>query len=567
MNRPNKPPALHIDNRGNFEKPPLGMDIPELIVDPLPTPDISSARSEFENISIEDWTNTPNQFPSFSGLPHSPKDTISRQPSEEILHDIISSTVPRGNVYIAGLPGSPKRSSPNHSVFIRRGEWSPYRGHVENLMPEALPSRPRSPNKKEPDVIYQPSIPPSSKRGRILVTEDGQTFRESVHREFNIKQSRPNTASSSLEESSANEMSRLLDNPPDSLIVNKELYAYSPGANEYKRSGRVQSPAGSPTSTISTSSKEDYFGTLPARASSSRLSRPRSFRQGDDRTLYRSNHAADSTQSLAEVLAQADSPGQQREGRGLGLRIDTSGTDYRDSLASYTDTIPKSPDSPIGGSSKNSPVIRHMYSAAGRIGSIETLQEDNESEGDDQPRNRDMNPSGAGSVSGSMTYTAEGAQSTTADEKKRKAFGRFWWDKVKSSLRSKRMRSGTPSPALSPTTGQTLSPLEYGYEQKYVQVPYMKPEDISKMSVDEKKEFRRRWTLSIKSQISLSGAGAGAGAEPEGIPAHDSSSFQSRMTRRRSTIEGDQQSLDEPRSGTLRRQYSTMSTRNTRLFE
>ncbi|WVQ62867.1 uncharacterized protein L199_001016 [Kwoniella botswanensis] len=541
MNRPNRPPALHIDNRGNFEKPPLGMDIPELIVDPLPTPDISSARSELENISVEDWTNTPNQFPSFSGLPHSPKDTISRQPSEEILHDIISSTVPRGNVYIAGLPGSPKRSSPNHSVY------------------------PTGPNKKEPDEIYQPSIPPSS--SRILVTEDGQTFRESVHREFNMKQSRPNTASSSFEESSANEMSRLLDSPPDSLIVNKELYAYSPGANEYKRSGRVQSPAGSPTSTISTSSKEDYFGTMPARASSSRLSRPRSFRQSDDRSLYRLNHAADSTQSLAEVLAQADSPGQQREGRGLGLRIDTSGTDYRDSFASYTDTIPKSPDSPIGGSSKNSPVMRHMYSAAGRIGSIETLQEDNESEGDDQPRNRDMNPSGAGSGSGSMAYTAEGAQSSTADEKKRKAFGRFWRDKVKSSVRSKRMRSGTPSPALSPTTGQTLSPLEYGYEQKYVQVPYMKPEDIYNMSVDEKKEFRRRLTLSIKSQISLSGAGAGAGAEPEGIPAHDSSSFQSRMTRRRSTIEGDQQSLDEPRSGTLRRQYSTMSTRSTRLFE
>ncbi|WWD08751.1 hypothetical protein V865_006864 [Kwoniella europaea PYCC6329] len=564
MNRPNRPPALHIDNRGNFEKPPLGMDIPELIVDPLPTPDISSARSEFENMSVEDWTNTPSQFPSYSGLPHSPKDTISRQPSEEILHDIISSTVPRGNVYIAGLPGSPKRSSPNHTVFIRRGEWSPYKGHVENLMPEALPSRPRSPNMKEPEEMYQPSIPPSSKKGRVLVTEDGQTFRESVHREFNIKQSRPNTASSSFEESSANEMSRLLDNPPDYLIVNKELYAYSPGANEYKRSGRVQSPAGSPTSTISTSSKDECFGAI--RASSSRLSRPRSFRQGDDSSLYRLSYAADSTQSLAGVLAQADSPGQQREGRGLGLKIDTSGADYRASFTSYTDTIPRSPSSPMEGSSKSSPSVRRMYSSAGRIGSIETLQEDNESEVDDQPRNRDMNPSGAGSGYGSMAYTAEGAQSSTADEKKRKAFGRFWWDKVKSSLRSKRMRSGTPSPALSPSTGQTLSPLEYGYEKKYVQVPYMKPEDISNMSEDERKEFRRRSTLSIRSQTSLSGAGA----EPKGISGYDSRSFQSRMSGRRSDYYPEQ-SIDgsEPssRSNTLRRQYSTMSTKSTRLFE
>ncbi|OCF78204.1 hypothetical protein I204_00141 [Kwoniella mangroviensis CBS 8886] len=486
MNRPKRPPNLSIDDPKAPERSSSSYVLPELIVD-RPSP----YGSEHYGISIQDWDPRSKDAQTTSDAPSNVQDQRSEA-----------------------------------EVSLRFGRWA----NTGAASPAS--TRPVSPAGSSPQSLYHPprTLGKSRRRGRTLQTGDGQSLRERARQDINFETYNSITEDGPMSPRGfqRDTISALHADPPDSVIVNRKLYAYDPRGEEYIPFGQVESIPGSPTSPASTPSVTDYFDPMDRRPPLSRLPSQQSLNEGDKARFYRSNAAAESTQSLAAVLAEAqdESPAHSPYASGLpGLTIDTSGNEYRNSWASYTSTVPSSPNSPGAGSSRSSPSdLRRMYSSASRLmGSIEALPEASES--DDSIQHSPVNKNEKGIELSSFRKDTEGgnkahpwiqlaegsvgsnsrqvSEPLTGLARKKEVWKRFWRHKVSLDFRSSRQKSGTPSPAISPTTGRTLSPEEYGYEVRYPKAAFVTAKELSQMSATERERLKAV-TASMRSEPSTS---------------------------------------------------------------
>ncbi|WVW79867.1 hypothetical protein I302_101837 [Kwoniella bestiolae CBS 10118] len=497
MQRHNRPPQITIDQRDAPRRPSLSsVEIPELIThrrSSIP----SGTPSEYPSVFAQDWGSPQGDIQTSPTYPHKAREAL-QQTSTDYFDQDVGNAIPTGAV---SSTGGSKDPSFRRRLSIRFGRWTRL-----GRRDKAPSSESASPGVELSTMPAHPSAPKGDHKGkgRLMVMDDGQVFRQLSKDDHDIKRFSYYSDTVSLLGSSPGSqpdtISALHQHPPDSVIINGGLYTYDPVARGYVPFGQVESRPGSPTSSSRPPSPEDWFDMRSRTPPLVRLPSQRSLNQGDETRFYGSNRAAESAKSLASVLAESQntSPIEQSGGVGAGLRLDTSGfkhpsrpnsrhSSYRASAASFTSTIPSSPSSPTGSSPKSPFSPRRRDSTARLLSSIDTLPEGDESEEEQvQKRAREIHPSSDDGNLTDMSATNRSREPLTGLALKKEAWRRFWYGKVKFDFGSGRLPAGSPSPVISPITGRTLMPEEYGYERKYRQMPFVAAEKVARFTDEER---------------------------------------------------------------------------------